>query len=167
MFFLGYVLNEDPNKLYGGYFPRIYVRRLTKTDFVYDDESGAYYYKTDITNYNYNANTDTWIPIGGTSATPVQKEEPKKTVEPVRPPSQSVSISDSAHRRMSIIATGHMSMQLQTVSETFCDQNFSFLPLHEVSHAKSQHYINSALLYPNFMLVMFMKHHGLFFLNFS
>jgi hypothetical protein len=120
LFFLGYVLNEDPNKLYGGYFPRIYVRRLTKTDFVYDDESGAYYYKTDITNYNYDANTDTWIPIGGTSATPVQKEEPKKTVEPVRPPSQSVSISDSAHRRMSIIATGHMSMQLQTVSETLC-----------------------------------------------
>jgi hypothetical protein len=111
----GYVLNEDPNKLYGGYFPRIYVRRLTKTDFVYDDESGAYYYKTDITNYNYDANTDTWIPIGGTSATPVQKEEPKKTVELVRPPSQSVSISDSAHRRMSIIATGHMSMQLQTM----------------------------------------------------
>eukprot|EP00029_Vermamoeba_vermiformis_P005510 TRINITY_DN1934_c0_g2_i1.p1 TRINITY_DN1934_c0_g2~~TRINITY_DN1934_c0_g2_i1.p1 ORF type:complete len:451 (-),score=115.05 TRINITY_DN1934_c0_g2_i1:95-1417(-) len=111
----GYVLTEDSNKLYGGYFPRIYVRRLTKDDFVYDDESGAYYYKTDITNYNYDAHTDTWIPIGGTTSTPAPKEEPKKTVEPARPPSQSVSISDSAHRRMSIIATGHMSMQLQTM----------------------------------------------------
>lgn len=112
-------MNDDPNKLYGGYFPRIYVRRLTKNDFVYDDESGAYYYKTDITNYNYDANTDTWIPIGGTTSTPAPKEEPKKQLaEPARPASQSVSISDSAHRRMSIIATGHMSMQLQTVRST-------------------------------------------------
>jgi hypothetical protein len=67
---------------------------------VYDDDQ-AYYYKTDITNYNYDANADTWIPILGTE-TPAQKEEP------VRPPSQSVSISNRAHRRMSISATGHM-----------------------------------------------------------
>jgi hypothetical protein len=80
---------------------------------------------------NYDANADPRVPIGGTSATPVQKEEPKKTVEPVSPPSQSVSISDSAHRRM--CTTGHMSMQLQTVSETLCN------PIFHVPSRRSQH----------------------------
>jgi hypothetical protein len=57
----GYVLNEDTSKLYGGYFPRTFVRRLTKDDFIYDAESGSYLYSPDITNYTYDEATDTYI----------------------------------------------------------------------------------------------------------